>query len=239
MNDSAALKPEPPLSLYSLKNMNDTAALKPEPPLSLYSLNNMNDSAALKPEPPLSLYSLNNMNDSAALKPEPPPPLLPQPSSISSSSRLRRRNSIATSVVVVPTKLSFITSTTTKPLQSSNSFPHQNGTVPRPPPLDFELLSSSSSLNYTSLKDLLPSSSASASATNAMASPTATVASGYEISIRNRLVKQAAWAYLQPMSSSPGSSGTHFLHRLWLSLISFFKRRVVPALTQLLQRVCR
>ncbi|KAH9614119.1 hypothetical protein KSS87_010575, partial [Heliosperma pusillum] len=69
--------------------------------------------------------------------------------------------------------------------------------------------------SYTSLKDIIPSSPSSilspSPATNsaggagAITSPTS--GSGYEISIRNRLVKQAAWAYLQPtVPSSPSSS---------------------------------
>ncbi|GMH23153.1 hypothetical protein Nepgr_024996 [Nepenthes gracilis] len=78
--------------------------------------------------------------------------------------------------------------------------------------IGFELVSRGSP-TYISLKDLLPSSSSilSPKATAATSSSTASSGSGaslsgYEISIRNRLVKQAAWAYLQPMSSSPSSS---------------------------------
>nr|POE68370.1 hypothetical protein CFP56_12544 [Quercus suber] len=174
--------------------------------------------------------------------PQPPPPQQTQ-SKPSSSSSLRRRNSIATSVVV-PTRLSFTAAaTTTKPLQSFNTFPnHQNGTVSRPPPLDYdELLSLKCSppQTYTSLKDILPVSASNAAVSSPTPASTAAVSSGYEISIRNRLVKQAAWAYLQPMSSSPGSSGPHFLHRLWLSFLSFFRRHVVPAFTHLLHQVLR
>ncbi|KAF3442721.1 hypothetical protein FNV43_RR16638 [Rhamnella rubrinervis] len=127
------------------------------------------------------------MDDPADLNPH---PLL--------SSNLRRRNSIATSV---PASLTLpLTHPITESLHSS-SFPNQNGAMaPPPPPLDFELVSLKSSLAYTSLKDLIPTSPG-----GFVNSPTAASAanSGYEISIRNRLVKQAAWAYLQPMSSSP------------------------------------
>ncbi|KAK9985925.1 hypothetical protein SO802_030876 [Lithocarpus litseifolius] len=182
------------------------------------------------------------MDDSATTNSDPPPPTPPQTQSKPSSTR-RRRNSIATSVVV-PTKLSFTAAaTTTKPLQSFNTFPtHQNGTVSAPPPLDYdELLSLKCSppQTYTSLKDILPVSASNAAVSSPTAASAAAVSSGYEISIRNRLVKQAAWAYLQPMSSSPGSSGPHFLHRLWLSFLSFFKRHVVPAFTHLLHQVLR
>jgi hypothetical protein len=157
------------------------------------------------------------MDDFAALKPEPP--------RTPTSSYQRRRHSISTSVVV-PAKLSLL-STTKTTLHGSNSLPHQNGVAP--PHLDLDLLTSSPA--YTSLKDLLP---ASASASAGIGSPTAaTAASGYEISIRNRLVKQAAWAYLQPMSSSPGSSGpTHFLRRLCIRLSS-----CLAYLSQLLHRI--
>lgn len=60
------------------------------------------------------------------------------------------------------------------------------------------------SLSYTSLRDLLPSSSSSPG----VMSPTPS-SSWYEIPIKNPLVKHAAMAYLQPMSSLPeiGSKG--------------------------------
>ncbi|OVA15965.1 hypothetical protein BVC80_1823g20 [Macleaya cordata] len=48
------------------------------------------------------------------------------------------------------------------------------------------------SITYTSLRDMLPP-------------PLSTGQSFHEIPIKNRLVKQAAWAYLQPMSNSPES----------------------------------
>ncbi|XP_031285142.1 CREB-regulated transcription coactivator 1-like [Pistacia vera] len=135
----------------------------------------------------------------------PPPPLQPP--------HLRRRNLLSTSVPLpIPTKLTL----------------PQNGTSS---PSSFELTSliKPTSLSYTSLKDLIPCSSVN--------SPTAGSAanSAYEISIRNRLVKQAAWAYLQPMSSSPGSSAPHFLHRLFTSLSSclrFINSHIISALSR-------
>ncbi|XP_048127766.1 uncharacterized protein LOC115753898 [Rhodamnia argentea] len=87
-----------------------------------------------------------------------------------------------------------------------------------PPPLD---LSGHAFAPYTSLKDLLPAASPSAS------SPTAAASSSNEISIRNRLVNRAAWAYLRPMSASPGSHGPDLLRRLWLRLsacLGFIRR---------------
>ncbi|KAG6638146.1 hypothetical protein CIPAW_10G015400 [Carya illinoinensis] len=178
----------------------------------------------------LKIFLLSpSMEDSAALKPVP----LPLRSSVP-----RRGNSIATPVEL-PLKLS-LPNSTAKPPHCSNSFPYQNGIAPV---LDFELLSSlKSSLAYTSLKDLLPSSGA------AVGSPSSASAanSSYEISIRNRLVKQAAWAYLQPMSSSPGSSGSHFLSRLCLRLstsvsdcLDFIKSHLVPAAIRLLDQILR
>nr|XP_011467253.1 PREDICTED: uncharacterized protein LOC105352291 [Fragaria vesca subsp. vesca] len=153
---------------------------------------------------------------------------------------LRRRNSISTSVVL-PSKLSPLSSSsstsststtpTNKPRHSC-SFPTQNGsaaTTPRhrPPQLDLEFLSLKSSESYTSLKDLLPSSSFAA-----VQSPTPNSATtGYQISIRNRLVKQAAWAYLQPMSSTSGPSGPHLLRRVWLKCSTCLSRilhRLLP-----------
>lgn len=127
-------------------------------------------------------------------------------------SALRRR------AVAIPTKLSVsLPSTCTNGFSAAGQPHHHN---------EFVLTETSSaaskgcsSLTYTSLKDLLPPFSFAA-----INSPTAASSSAgrscYEISIRNPLVKQAAWAYLQPMSASPGSSGPSFIHRLWLRLCS-------------------
>ncbi|PNX62125.1 hypothetical protein L195_g061001, partial [Trifolium pratense] len=76
------------------------------------------------------------------------------------------------------------------------------------------LLKSRPLTSYTSLRDML-------SPKADINSPTASGAnnSGFVISIRNRLVKQAALAYLQPMSSSVensfNSSAPNFLHRIF------------------------
>lgn len=163
------------------------------------------------------------MDESSALKPDPPPP------------NLRRRNSI-TVPVVVPSKLNLLAAAATK---------SSGGAAASPPlPLAFELVpikssssSSSPSLAYTSLRDILPSATAIGSPTAASA-----VNSGYEISIRNRLVKQAAWAYLQPMSSSPGSSGPHLLRRIWLrfsACLSFLNLRIISSITKAFDRIFR
>lgn len=146
---------------------------------------------------------------------------------VATPSPLRRRNSIATSVVI-PTRFA---AATLKPTHSS-SLP--NGTKSPPVPLDFELISLKSSQAYTSLKDLLPFA--------AVNSPTSASASASEISIRNRLVKQAAWAYLQPtISPSPGSSGSRFLlRRLWLRFSSCFcsvKLSLFPAIARFFDRI--
>ncbi|KAH7512228.1 uncharacterized protein LOC107432265 isoform X2 [Ziziphus jujuba] len=158
----------------------------------------------------------------------------------------RRRNSISTPLVVPANLTLSTTPPITKPLYST-SFPNQNGTVSPtpPPPLDFELVSLKTSLAYTSLRDLIPSSPG-----GLIHSPTAASAvnSGYEISIRNRLVKQAAWAYLQPMSSSPVSVGTHFFHRFSLRLsaqnpvsacLGFIRSHVIPTLTRAFDGILR
>ncbi|KAF5737419.1 putative COPII coat assembly protein SEC16 [Tripterygium wilfordii] len=117
-------------------------------------------------------------------------------------SNLRRRSLSVTSGVI-PNTLTLHTT----------SLPNGTSTAA---PLDYELVSLNSSSSYTSLKDLLPSNSAAINSPNA----TAAASSLYEISIRNRLVKHAAWAYLQPMSSSPDASAPHFLRRLWLRFSS-------------------
>ncbi|KAK4801189.1 hypothetical protein SAY86_021676 [Trapa natans] len=77
----------------------------------------------------------------------------------------------------------------------------------------------SSSLAYTSLRDILPTLS-SPTIKSPTAAASASGRSSYEIPIRNRLVKQAAWAYLRPVSASADSSGSSLVQRLWLRLYS-------------------
>ncbi|KAL5739941.1 hypothetical protein ACOSQ2_029121 [Xanthoceras sorbifolium] len=147
---------------------------------------------------------------------------------------LRRRNSISTSVLV-PSKLTL------------PSKPHCTSSLINGSASSFELISLKSSLaTYTSLRDILPSSTAAA-----VNSPTAgsSANSCYEISIRNRLVKQAAWAYLQPNSASPGSSGHHFFHPIWTRLSSaqssissclrYINSRIIYGLSRTIDRIRR
>ncbi|GFP85762.1 hypothetical protein PHJA_000719900, partial [Phtheirospermum japonicum] len=59
-----------------------------------------------------------------------------------------------------------------------------------------------------------------------------------DICIRNRLVKQVAWAYLQPMSTSHSSAGDNFFHRLWPRVAAFFdfvRRSLIRAVGWTLQ----
>lgn len=130
-----------------------------------------------------------------------------------------------------------------EPLRRHNSIPAQLTLPSRPhllhshhtaPPPSFELISLSTSTTaaYTSLKDLLPSPAA-------INSPT-TAGSTQEISIRNRLVKQAAWAYLQPMSASPDSSSHHFFRRFWIRLsLTSCLRHIFSTLSSALYRIRR
>ncbi|KAE8704628.1 hypothetical protein F3Y22_tig00110450pilonHSYRG01066 [Hibiscus syriacus] len=152
-------------------------------------------------------------------------------------STLRRRNPISTPVHI-PARLTLVTPTL---LQSATSLPKGDAA---PSPLDLELISLKASFaSYTSLKDILPSSTVTINSPTAAGSATN---SGYEISIRNRLVKQAAWAYLQPMSASPDASGPHFLRRLWpqfsshnpiSSCLGFFNLDLLPVLIRLMNRI--
>ena len=126
---------------------------------------------------------------------------------------LRRGNMISTTVV--STKLSIQTS------------------------LSLELSSFHNTANYnsyTSLRDVLPST--------ALISPcTSAVSAAGAVAIRNRLVKQAAWAYLQPMSASPSSNGgaQRFLRRIFAvedagdsSCVGFIAFHVAMAVDRLL-----
>ncbi|XVF45582.1 hypothetical protein PTKIN_Ptkin02bG0217600 [Pterospermum kingtungense] len=76
---------------------------------------------------------------------------------------------------------------------------HNNGFINSSEVSDIEMITIQS-VSYTSLKDLLPSSTPAA----AITSPTHN-SSWYEIEIpiKNPLVKHAALAYLQPMSTPP------------------------------------
>lgn len=184
----------------------------------------------------LRLFNARSTMDDDSSDSQPPPP-----------PNLRRRNSIG--ATVIPTKL-------TLPSKAS-SFPPPNGVVGSSSTsssspqssfrtVDFELISLKS-LAYTSLKDILPSTSAAQSPTAAGSAS----GSCYEISIRNRLVKQAAWAYLQPMSASPGSSGGGFFDRLFpgfsmdcfgyrvSTCLGFINRRVFSAIVRYIDRILR
>ncbi|XP_019186411.1 PREDICTED: uncharacterized protein LOC109181112 [Ipomoea nil] len=149
---------------------------------------------------------------------------------------LRRRNSISASVVA-PAQLSLRHSreaasssssyATTAASSATSSGSSQND--------DFELFSIKP-VHYTSLKDILP-----AAAVNSPRPMTPGSHHGSEILIRNRLVKQAAWAYLQPMSTSPDSSGGSFLRRLCIrfsgnapvvALLDFVDRHILLPLTR-------
>ncbi|THG12097.1 uncharacterized protein LOC114277283 [Camellia sinensis] len=146
---------------------------------------------------------------------------------------LRRRNSIATSAVVpstltLPTKPLHAASFPTVAAASSSTSSTTSSANSSSQPF-FELISIKP-LSYTSLKDLLPSSAVNSPTSSAPAQ------SGYEISIRNRLVKQAAWAYLQPMSTSPGSGGRHFLCRFRSKISSYLLNNPFTSFLRFLSR---
>ncbi|VVB05478.1 unnamed protein product [Arabis nemorensis] len=103
----------------------------------------------------------------------------------------------------------------------------RNGVVSQT--LDLELVSVDKSSDdplpfYTSLKDILPST------TTTVDSPDVSSTAGPTILIRNRLVKQAACAYLQPSTPTP-SSNPSFIRRV----SSFFCRLCSAFFDSLLQ----
>ncbi|CAN6439118.1 unnamed protein product [Victoria cruziana] len=120
---------------------------------------------------------------------------------------------------------------------------------------DWGIISTSPS-SYTSLKDLLqttPYGTQSPMAGERCSCCCVTNGDGREIPIRNRLVKQAAWAYLQPMAVSPSNSDRNLFRQLWSRfsaryldipatscfgiLKEWFSALVVPALHRLLGMV--
>ncbi|KAJ0266280.1 Uncharacterized protein HA466_0003110 [Hirschfeldia incana] len=146
------------------------------------------------------------------------------PQSTSPATPLRRRISVAT-----PTPL----------INSDIPFAIESSTTPSP--FDFDLISIKppSFVAYTSLRDIISSPSNSSSvklpSINGSSSPN-TVG---DISIRDPLVKQAAWSYLQAtaQTSSEDSAGCQFLRRVWLHFSAGvqFLRRVVD---WILRSVC-
>lgn len=136
---------------------------------------------------------------------------------------LRRWNSIATSVVVASPK-------------SAASGRNLCGAATSSSSDDLELLplKPAASHAYSSLKDLLPS----IGAVNSPKLKTAPL--GSDIRIRNRLVKQAARAYLSPMSAYPASADGSFFRRLWsgvAALIDLFCSNAVRILDGALRAV--
>ncbi|MED6134381.1 hypothetical protein PIB30_036531 [Stylosanthes scabra] len=103
-------------------------------------------------------------------------------------------------------------------------------TTPKKTHFNLDTISNKSSSSYTSLRDMLPFPAAALNSPTSSASAAAASSSGGgSISIRNRLVKQAAWAYLQPMSPSPsGPSGPNFIGRLRLRFESESRRHRLP-----------
>lgn len=171
---------------------------------------------------------------------------------------LRRRNSISQSVVVATTclddlhqqtssdassgTLSSSSSASSSSSSSTSTFSASSG--------EFDLISVKP-VSYVSLRDLLPSPAAVNSPKPKSPAQNHFLHPCPEISIRNRLVKQAAWAYLQPMSTAPDSSTRNFLHRLWdqfttenptAALFRFFNRHVFGSLSRffdwLLRSIC-
>lgn len=89
--------------------------------------------------------------------------------------------------------ISFPVKTHTLPPAAANGISHSDSAD------DIEMIALES-LGYTSLKDLIPSSSPPAAA-----SPTG--GSWREIPIKDPLVQHAAWAYLQPMAEPRDDDG--------------------------------
>ncbi|KAJ0941043.1 hypothetical protein HanRHA438_Chr02g0090111 [Helianthus annuus] len=91
--------------------------------------------------------------------------------------------------------------------------------------IEFELLSMKPAC-YTSLRDILRSP---ATVVQLSKAPYSAANPGYEIMIRNRLVKQAAWAYLQPMSTDIESGGSAVFNHLWTQFTGALFRLITTA----------
>ncbi|CAN7036774.1 unnamed protein product [Brassica oleracea var. botrytis] len=136
------------------------------------------------------------------------------PPSTSLATPLRRRITVAT-----PTPTPMITSDIPFAIESPSS-------------IDFDLISIKppSFVAYTSLRDIISSpsnSSVKLPSINGSSSPVLSTVG--DISIRDPLVKQAAWSYLQAtaQASSEDSAGCQFLRRGWLHFsagVQFLRR---------------
>lgn len=136
------------------------------------------------------------------------------PPSTSPATPLRRTKSISTMTTLIPPEIPFDMASTP------------------PSSFDYDLISvkPSSFVAYTSLRDIIQSpgnSSLTLPTINGSCSPV--ISTVGDISIRNRLVKQAALSYLQPtaLTSSEDSPGSQFFRRVWLHIsagIQFLRR---------------
>ncbi|CAI9289745.1 unnamed protein product [Lactuca saligna] len=138
---------------------------------------------------------------------------------------LRRRNSTGSPTVDIKPYHSSSTSSIATTSTTSSSSSSSSSSV------DFELVAIKPTC-YTSLRDILPSPTSFVQSPKAACSA---VHSGYEISIKNHLVKQAAWAYLQPMSTFPEADGTTVLHRFWIQFSTAVLSLITAAFDCLLQ----
>ncbi|KAF8045770.1 hypothetical protein N665_4448s0002 [Sinapis alba] len=128
------------------------------------------------------------------------------PPSTSPATPLRRRISVATPTPVITSNIPFA-------IESSSTTPSS---------FDFDLISIKppAFVAYTSLRDIISSpsnSSVKLPSINGCSSPVLSTVG--DISIRDPLVKQAAWSYLQAtaQTSSEDSPGCRqFLRRVWL-----------------------
>lgn len=135
---------------------------------------------------------------------------------------LRRWNSIATSVVVG------------SPISAASCRNLRGATLSSSDDLELLPLKPAASHAYSSLRDLLPS----IGAVNSPKLKTKPI--GSDIRIRNRLVKQAARAYLSPMSAYPASADGSFFRRVWsgvAALIDLFCSNAVRILDGALRAV--
>ncbi|KAI3822701.1 hypothetical protein L1987_10297 [Smallanthus sonchifolius] len=133
-------------------------------------------------------------------------------------------NVTTTSPIPIILRRSTITATTTTTATSS---PSAHSSV------DFELVSIKPT-RYTSLRDILQSL---ATVVLSPKTPLSAANSGYEILIRDRLVKHAAWAYLQPMSTSHQPNGSTTFRRMWTQFSGTLLRLIATAFDCLLPSI--
>ncbi|KAK1429265.1 hypothetical protein QVD17_11471 [Tagetes erecta] len=204
----------------------NTTVYDPTPPPTTIIHHSTTTSATSSPPPTTIIHPRNHHSTTTITTATSSPP--PPPSTIihyrNHHSTTATSASPSPSTTIIHRRNHHSTTTTTAATSSS----------PSPSSLsDFELVSIKPPC-YTSLRDILPSP---ATVVRSPKTPHSGADLGFEILIRDHLVKQAAWAYLQPMSTSPELDESTVIRRLWTQFSGALIRFISTAFDHLLRLI--